>query len=130
MACKYIVTVRDPIDQVQSHFYYQLGGEQAKINLALRSEKLHILNMVHQVEAYQSCVNDTGDSLWCAFIWDYLKYVSKSTRETLPVSRVIDAVATRVYLLTTPTYIHLWLQHIKREDLLVCMVQLEDMKGT
>ena len=87
MACKYIVTVRDPIDQVRSHFYYQLGGEQAKINLALRSEKLHILNMVHQVEAYQSCVNDTGDSLWCAFSWDYLKYVSKSTQETLPVSQ-------------------------------------------
>ena len=30
MACKYIVTVRDPIDQVQSHFYYQLGGETSK----------------------------------------------------------------------------------------------------
>ena len=47
---KYIVTMRDPIDQVQSHFYYQLW-KKMEANPPLHSEELHSY-MKQQVEAY------------------------------------------------------------------------------
>ena len=60
---KYIVTVRNPMDRVRSHFYYQLG-KKVKSNPELQSEELHSY-MKQQVEAYWRCVNDTGDNLQC-----------------------------------------------------------------
>ena len=116
---KYIVTVRDPIDQVRSHFYYQLG-ENTKPNPGLHSEELHTY-MKQQVEAYQRCVNETSEGLWCVFSWHYWKYLSPPEKYSNK-SGVILLLQESIYYAN----LHLWLQHIKRENLLV--VQLEDMK--
>ena len=116
---KYIVTVRDPIDQVRSHFYYQLG-ENAKPSPGLRSEELDTY-MKQQVEAYWRCVNETSEGLWCVFSWHYWKYLSPPEKHSSK-SGVILLLQESIYYAN----LHLWLQHIKRENLLV--VQLEDMK--
>ena len=112
---KYIVSVRDPIDQVRSHFYYQLGMKGTP-----KSDELHSY-LERQLEAYWACVNDTGDSLWCVYSWHYWKYL-----ET-PDMRSSDSGVT--LLMQESAYyanLHLWLKHIKRENLLI--VQLEEMK--
>ena len=70
---KYIVSVRDPIDQVRSHFYYQL------VNISTpKSNELHSY-LERQLQAYWACVNDTGDSLWCVHVQLALLEVSGNT---------------------------------------------------
>ena len=112
---KYIVSMRDPIDQVRSQFYYSLGMKGAP-----KSDELHSY-LERQLEAYWACVNDTGDRLWCVYSWHYWKYL-----ETPDMRR--SELGVTLYLQESAYYanLHLWLKHIKRENLLI--VQLEEMK--
>ena len=112
---KYIVSVRDPIDQVRSHFYFQL------VNISTpKSNELHSY-LERQLQAYWACVNDTGDSLWCVYSWHYWKYLETPDMKTSESGVTLLLQESAYY-----ANLHLWLKHIKRENILI--VQLEDMK--
>lgn len=91
-----------------------------KSNPELPSEELHSY-MKQQVEAYWRCVSDTADSLWCAFSWQYWRYLNPPVIR-VSTSGVILLLQESAYY----AYLHLWLRRMKRENLPI--VQLENMK--